>query len=67
MKLEINGEEIDIPSHCTTITSMLVHFGLENRIVIIELNKQIVDKSNHETKCLSDGDRIEIVHFVGGG
>ncbi|OAB43760.1 sulfur carrier protein ThiS [Paenibacillus glacialis] len=67
MKIEINGEQVEIPSNCTTITDLLVHFGLETKIVIIEWNKQILEKSNHDKTGISDGDRIEIVHFVGGG
>jgi len=67
MKIEINGEQVEIPSQNKTMTDLLVHFGLETKILIVELNKQILEKSNHDKTCISDGDRIEIVHFVGGG
>lgn len=67
MMIEVNGEQIDIPNDCKKITDVLVHFGLENKMLIIELNKQILDKSDHDKTYLSDGDRVEIVHFVGGG
>lgn len=67
MMIEVNGERIEIPNDCKKITDVLVHFGLENKMLIIEMNKQILEKSDHDKTYLSDGDRVEIVHFVGGG
>ncbi len=67
MMIEVNGERIEISNDCKKITDLLVHFGLENKMLIIELNKQILEKSDHDKTYLSDGDRVEIVHFVGGG
>jgi sulfur carrier protein len=44
-----------------------LHLGLEEKIVIVELNQIILEKANHFATAVSNGDRIEIVHFVGGG
>ncbi|AJS59288.1 sulfur carrier protein ThiS [Paenibacillus sp. IHBB 10380] len=68
MKLQINGEQVEVPdTQVTTITDLLTHFGLDNKVVIVECNQQILEKSSHSETLLSDGDRVEIVHFVGGG
>jgi len=40
---------------------------IDPRRVAVELNMEILPKADYETTALSDGDRIEIVHFVGGG
>ena len=67
LKLQINGEQVEVANTCTTVTALLSHFELESKVVIVEWNQKILEKSDHETTCLADGDRIEIVHFVGGG
>ncbi|WP_438350035.1 sulfur carrier protein ThiS [Paenibacillus sp. FA6] len=67
MKLQINGEQVEVSNNCKTVVDLLVYFGLESKVVIVEWNQHILEKSDHETTCLTDGDRIEIVHFVGGG
>lgn len=67
MMIKINGERIEIHNDCKKMTDLLVRFGLENKMLIIELNKQILEKSDHDKTYLSDGDQVEIVHFVGGG
>ncbi|TVX93109.1 sulfur carrier protein ThiS [Paenibacillus agilis] len=67
MKLIINGESIVFPEQQGHIYQLLCHLQMEQRIVIVELNGNIISKSAYETTLLSDEDRIEIVHFVGGG
>ncbi|MDB5052134.1 MAG: thiamine biosynthesis protein ThiS [Bacilli bacterium] len=67
MKLHVNGEIIDMENDIDTISALLTYFQLEQKIVIVELNKQIVDKSAHGQTTITDGDYIELVHFVGGG
>lgn len=67
MKLNINGEQLEVPNSLDSVDSLLNHFGLENKVVIVELNAEILQKSEHAKARLCDGDRIEIVHFVGGG
>ncbi|KON85522.1 thiamine biosynthesis protein ThiS [Sporosarcina globispora] len=67
MKVVINGEGIQLPDTITSVSLLLEHFGLEQKVAIVELNQQILERSMHAETILSDGDRIEIVHFVGGG
>jgi sulfur carrier protein len=67
MNLRINGETVQVPDEVSTVADLLRHFRLEGKVVIVELNGNILEKSAHAENRLSDGDRIEIVHFVGGG
>jgi sulfur carrier protein len=67
LTLIINGGEVEVPDDCNDVNALLRHFQLDEKIVIVEWNAQILDKAQHATTCLADGDRIEIVHFVGGG
>ncbi|WCK56729.1 sulfur carrier protein ThiS [Aneurinibacillus sp. Ricciae_BoGa-3] len=67
MNLTINGESVKIEESVQSVQDLLGFFGLGDQVVIVEKNGSILEKSSHATVQLSDGDRIEIVHFVGGG
>lgn len=67
MNLVINGDAMVLPETVNSVSGLLEHFHLEKKVVIVELNQRILDKSTHAQTILTDGDRIEIVHFVGGG
>lgn len=66
MTVTINGEaqSFDRPIDVAGLVALL---GLEPRKVAVERNLEIVPKSRYGATALADGDRIEIVHFVGGG
>lgn len=64
MELTVNGELKDI--HCNTINDLLGQLSIDPARVAVELNRVIVPKDRYESP-LNAGDRIEIVHFVGGG
>jgi thiamine biosynthesis protein ThiS len=66
MRLTINGEarELDEAPHLAALVEGL---GLDPRKVAVERNLVIVPRSLYAQTALSDGDRIEIVHFIGGG
>ncbi|WP_438448474.1 sulfur carrier protein ThiS [Gorillibacterium sp. sgz5001074] len=66
MKVVINGEARELPDHAT-VKDMMLQFKLENKILVVERNRTIVDRNAYGTTVLQDGDQIEIVHFVGGG
>lgn len=66
MVLTINGEKREIDG-VSTVSELLEHFQIGHKIVVVELNREIIDKSLHDGTVLNDGDSIEIVHFVGGG
>lgn len=66
MKVYINGETKEIAGEVSLI-ELLVNFSLPHERVAIELNKEVVRKKDWETILIKDADKIEIVHFVGGG
>ncbi|MGB8330896.1 MAG: sulfur carrier protein ThiS [Polyangiales bacterium] len=66
MRLVVNGEERQVaPS--TTVKELLASLGLAEALVAVERNEEIVPRAQHEHTRLDDGDRVEVVHFVGGG
>jgi thiamine biosynthesis protein ThiS len=66
MRLFINGEE-KIVEGVSTLASLVELLGLKSDRLAIELNRDIVPRANWSGTALHDGDRLEIVHFVGGG
>jgi sulfur carrier protein len=66
MRLEVNGETKEIEAGAT-VRALLASIGLESTLVAVERNGEIVPRAQHATTTLSDGDRLEVVHFVGGG
>ncbi|OXM84006.1 sulfur carrier protein ThiS [Paenibacillus rigui] len=66
MELIINGDSRSV-TDVATVADLLVQFKLEQKILVIELNREIVERTDYDTTQLHEGDRIEIVHFVGGG
>ncbi|RZJ97767.1 MAG: sulfur carrier protein ThiS [Brevundimonas sp.] len=65
MHLQINGEPRTIDA--ATILDLVHALSLDPRKVAVERNLEIVPRSLHGQTALNDGDRIEIVQFVGGG
>lgn len=67
MNLVINGEDYqDLPTPLT-VAGLIVHLGLPEKKIAIERNREIVPKSTFGEAELSDGDKLEIIHFIGGG
>lgn len=66
MDLNINGEARQIPEGLT-VTTLVAHLGMKTDRVAVELNEQIVPRNNWDSTALKTGDKLEIVHFVGGG
>jgi len=66
MKLIINGAEREF-TEVTTLASLIEQLGMKADRVAIERNRDIVPRDRWSNTNLSDGDRLEIVHFVGGG
>ncbi len=67
MELFINGEKVNIPNEVKTVAMLLQHYQLDQKVVIVELNEVILEKAQHQETRVTDRDKIEIVHFVGGG
>jgi thiamine biosynthesis protein ThiS len=66
MKLQVNGE-MKAYAEALTVASLISSMGLKSDRVAVELNGDIVARDQWEKTSLYDGDRLEIVHFVGGG
>ena len=62
----INGERRDIPER-VMLHELIEHLALAPERVAVELNQQVVRRSDWSRTMLTEGDRVEIVHFVGGG
>lgn len=66
MKIRLNGEEREV-ANALSVTELLAASGYAERRVAVEINREIVPKSRHDEHRVNDGDRIEIVHALGGG
>jgi thiamine biosynthesis protein ThiS len=66
MKLQINGEARDF-NPPLTLATLLDQLEMKADRVAIELNRSIVARDQWAKTSLAEGDRLEIVHFVGGG
>ncbi|MGC9519433.1 MAG: sulfur carrier protein ThiS [Desulfuromonadaceae bacterium] len=66
MQITLNGKTRDIDSVCT-ISDLLLMLNLKAGQVAVEHNRNIVTRTEFDTCVLKDGDRVEIVNFVGGG
>lgn len=67
MKLHINGDEKAFDSASLTLASLIESLGMKPDRVAVELNRDIVPRERWSDTTLNEGDRLEIVHFVGGG
>ena len=66
LRLSLNGEAREFPGPLT-VEALLKHLSLDPRKVAVERNLEIVPRSTYAAVGLSEGDRLEIVHFIGGG
>jgi len=66
MNLFVNGEPASA-AEGATVETLLEQMGLPQKGVAVERNREIVPRSLYATTRIADGDRIEIVQFVGGG
>ncbi len=67
MEVIVNGEPLQLPDQIVYVSELLEYFKLQDKVVVVEINGEILEKNEHQNTRLSDRDRIEIVHFVGGG
>ena len=66
MNVIINGEDRQFDS-ALTIAALLDRLGMKPDRVAVELNRELVPRERWATTLLNDDDKLEIVHFVGGG
>lgn len=66
MQIRLNGEAKDV-TEGTTLQSLIEQLSLAPERLAIELNCDVIRRAEWHAVALADGDRVEIVHFVGGG
>jgi thiamine biosynthesis protein ThiS len=66
LEITVNGEPRQVPAPAT-LDDLLRHLGLDARMVVVELNREIVRRPRLAGTALAAGDSVELVHFVGGG
>lgn len=66
MIVRVNGEQTEIPDGLT-VRGLVEHLGLTDGPVAVERNLDVVPRAEHAITLLTEGDVLEIVHFVGGG
>ncbi|PAV48393.1 sulfur carrier protein ThiS [Pseudomonas sp. HAR-UPW-AIA-41] len=66
MQIQLNGEPREL-APATSVLQLLEQLDLVGRRVAVELNLDIVPRSAHATTILQPGDRVEVVHAIGGG
>ena len=66
MQITLNGQPHDCGAPLT-VTLLLHQAGYAGRRVAVEVNQEIVPRSQHDSYALRQGDKVEIVHAIGGG
>jgi len=66
MEITVNGQTQTVPEGFTA-AQLVAQMGLEGRRIAMEVNLEIVPRSTYPGHALNPGDRVEIVHAVGGG
>ena len=66
LTIQLNGEAKQVQAS-TSVAALLEAAGYAERRVAVEINREIVPKSAHSQHLLHEGDRVEIVHALGGG
>ena len=66
MRIFLNGEAMELAER-TSVEALVLTLGGDPRGIAIERNLEIVPKAEHAKTILADGDRLEVVQFVGGG
>lgn len=66
MTVWINGKQENVPEGMT-LRDLMERFHLNEKTVVVELNRTVIDRGSYSRTSLSQNDTLEIVHFVGGG
>jgi thiamine biosynthesis protein ThiS len=66
IQVTLNGDVRQIPGG-RTVTELLVDLGLKPQLVVVEHNREILDRAQYASTEVRAGDALELVHFVGGG
>lgn len=66
MQIHVNGKTVDLPDN-STIQALLEQLQMSTGRLAVEVNAEIVPRSQHAVSVLNPGDAVEIVHAIGGG
>ena len=66
IQIHLNGKDREVPAGLS-VTGLLESFDLNPALVVVELNREILERSRFPDTPVQAGDRVELVHFVGGG
>jgi thiamine biosynthesis protein ThiS len=66
VNIAINGEKREFEEGLS-VTRLIELLGVRPGRVVVELNRDVLSRAAHGTTILKEGDKLEIVHFVGGG
>ncbi|MET3999048.1 sulfur carrier protein ThiS [Marinobacterium sp. MBR-109] len=66
MQIQVNGEPLEVAEQ-SNLSDLIAQLELSGKRIAIELNLEIIPRSSHADTPLKAGDRIEIVHAIGGG
>ena len=66
MNIILNGKPHSLAAACT-ISELIAQLGLSEKRLAVEVNLDIIPRSEHEAHTLQDNDKVEVVHAIGGG
>ena len=66
IQIYINGKKKNINSNYNLI-NIIEEYSLRNKLIAVEINQEVIPKSNYITKKINKNDRIEILELIGGG
>ncbi|MCG7198270.1 sulfur carrier protein ThiS [Marinobacter pelagius] len=66
MQVEVNGDAMELPDGAT-VSVLIECLALTGKRLAVEVNEDIVPRSQHPEFTLNPGDRVEVVHAIGGG
>ena len=66
IQVQVNGKEREVPSGLS-VHELVESFDLNPLLIVVELNREILSRDQFKDVQVSDGDSVELVHFVGGG
>ncbi|MBL3555807.1 MULTISPECIES: sulfur carrier protein ThiS [Marinobacter] len=66
MQVQVNGDAMELPDEAT-VAVLIDRLALAGKRLAVEVNEDIVPRSQHTEFTLSNGDRVEVVHAIGGG
>jgi len=66
MNIIVNGEELNIKSN-TTVEGLLDKLEIKDKVMAVAINMEIVKKDKWNSHIIKENDKLELLHFVGGG